>query len=74
MSERIPVRIELTPQAKENIDQICEKTGMTQFAMLSRLVEWFANTDEWIKPAVLGLYPKEIAADIAKLILKKRGL
>jgi hypothetical protein len=44
---------------------------MTQVAMMSRLVEWFASQDEKIQGAVMGHYPGEIEADVAKLILKR---
>lgn len=43
MSPRIIVRIELTPNAKARLNECTDKAGMTQVAMLSRLVEWFAN-------------------------------
>lgn len=39
--------------------------------MMSRLVEWFAGQPELIQAAVMGRYPGEIEADVAKLILKK---
>jgi hypothetical protein len=44
---------------------------MTQVAMLSRLVEWFANQSDMIQAAVLGQYPLEIQSEIARLILKR---
>ena len=71
MASRIIVRIELTPNAKQRVNEMCEKSGMTQVAMLSRLVEWFANQSEMIQAAVLGHYPSELAGDISKLILKR---
>lgn len=71
MAARIIVRIELTPEAKEHINQMCDKAGMTQVAMLSRLVEWFANESDMVKAAVLGHYPAELQTDIAKLVMKR---
>lgn len=71
MAARIIVRIELTPQAKSHINEMCKKNGMTQVAMLSRMVEWFAHQSDMIQAAVLGQYPVELEADIAKLILKR---
>ena len=71
MSSRIIVRIELTPDAKNRINDLSKKAGMTQVSMLSRLVEWFAGQSELIQAAVLGQYPAEIEADIARLILKR---
>ena len=71
MAPRIIVRIELTPDAKQRLNELCDKAGMTQVALLSRLVEWFATQSDMVKAAVLGHYPSEIEADIAKLILKR---
>ena len=71
MASRIIVRIELTPNAKQRVNDLCDKSGMTQVAMLSRLVEWFANQSDMIQAAVLGHFPMEVESDVAKLILKR---
>jgi methyl coenzyme M reductase beta subunit len=71
MASRIIVRIELTPSAKEALNDLTDKAGMTQVALLSRLVEWFSHQSDMIQAAVLGQYPSEIEADIAKMILKR---
>lgn len=71
MAKRIIMRIELTPSAKEALQNFADRAGMTQFAITSRMVEWFANQPETIQSAVLRRYPSEIEVDVAKLILKK---
>ena len=71
MSRRFIMRIELTASAKQKLSALSDKHGMTQEAMMSRLVEWFAAQDPLIQGAVLGHYPQEIEADVAKLILKR---
>jgi hypothetical protein len=71
MAKRIIMRIELTPSAKESLQSFAERSGMTQFAITSRLVEWFASQPETIQSAVLNRYPSEIEVDVAKLILKR---
>jgi hypothetical protein len=73
MASRIIVRIELTPSAKEALNDLTDKAGMTQVALLSRLVEWFSHQSDMIQAAVLGQYPSEIEGDIAKMILKRMG-
>lgn len=73
MASRIIVRIELTPSAKEALNELTDKAGMTQVALLSRLVEWFSHQTDMIQAAVLGQYPSEIEGDIAKMILKRMG-
>jgi hypothetical protein len=69
--KRFIMRIELTGPAKNKLATLSDKHGMTQVAMMSRLVEWFSKQDELIQAAVMGHYPDQIAADVAKLILKR---
>jgi hypothetical protein len=71
MSRRFIMRIELTGAAKQKLATLSDRHGMTQVAMMSRLVEWFAGQNELIQGAVMGHYPGEIEADVAKLILKR---
>ena len=71
MPRRVIMRIELTPTAKDLLTDLCNRNGMTQVSVMSRITEWFANQSELIQAAVLRQYPKEIEADVVKLILKK---
>jgi hypothetical protein len=65
------MRIELTAGAKQRLATLSDRHGMTQVAMMSRLVEWFSSQNELIQGAVMGHYPGEIEPDVAKLILKR---
>ena len=65
------VRIELTNPAKSKLGKLSDQHDMTQVALMSRLVEWYAPQDELIQGAVMGHYPAEISKDIGKLIAKK---
>jgi hypothetical protein len=65
------IRIELTPQAKALVEELSDRRGMTQFAILSRLIEWFSKQDATVRAAVLGHYPREVAADVAKMLLRR---
>ncbi len=71
MAKRIIMRIELTSAAKESLQDFADRAGMTQFAITSRLVEWFSTQPETIQSAVLRRYPAEIEVDVAKLLLKR---
>jgi hypothetical protein len=73
MARRFIMRIELTGPAKNKLATLSDKQGMTQVSMMSRLVEWYATQNELLQGAVMGHYPSEIEADVAKLILKKMG-
>ena len=70
MDPRIILRIELTPAAKKRLNAFCDKAGMTQVAILSRMVEWFADQPEAVQRLIVGHIPKEIQQDVAKLMLK----
>lgn len=65
------MRLELTKSAKDTLDKLTELTGMTQVALMSRLVEWFTQQPELIQAAVLGGYPKEVHAELAQLIFHR---
>ena len=71
MARRVIMRIELTPSAKTLFTEACERKGMTQVAMMSRMTEWFSRQDEMVQGAILGHYPAGIESDVVKLILKK---
>lgn len=70
MSKRVIMRIELSPSAKKKLGEFSKSRGMTQVAVASRLVEWFAKQPESIQAGVMGQYPADLAPDIAELILE----
>ncbi len=71
MASRIIVRIELIPPAKRALEQLTDKNGMTQVAMLSRLVEWLAHQSPTVQASVLRQSLSEDDADSAKLIVRQ---
>src|SRR6266850_562691 len=71
MAERIILRIELTPKAKEHLEQLSDRQGMTQVAMLSRVIEWYAHQPEIIQRIIVGHLPPEIEQDVARLVLRQ---
>jgi hypothetical protein len=71
MASRIIVRLELTPAAKQGLEDVSHQRGMTQVAVTSRLLEWFANQSEFIQAAILGHYPQLIQGEISEIILKR---
>lgn len=70
-SRRVIMRIELNPSAKKGLTELCDRLGMTQIATTSRIIEWFAAQPDLIQVAILGLYPQDIRAEIAEMILKR---
>ena len=71
MKKRVVFRIQLTTDAKKRLLEISDQLGITQIAITSRLVEWFANQPDLIQAAILGLYPDVIKQDVATLILNR---
>ncbi len=69
--QRIIVRIEISQDAKDGLNALTDKLGMTQVALTSRVLEWFARQPDLIQAAVLGHYPEEIQADVARLVMKR---
>jgi hypothetical protein len=70
MPQLSAMRLELSPSAKDALAAFCDRNGMLRVAVLARIVEWFAGQPEPVQVAVLGQYPKDIEADVAKLILR----
>jgi hypothetical protein len=68
---RVIMRIELLPEAKEGLTGLCDRLGMTQIAATSRIIEWFTTQSDVVQAAILGLYPQDIRAEVAEMILKR---
>ncbi|MGD0387481.1 MAG: hypothetical protein ABSC42_00890 [Tepidisphaeraceae bacterium] len=65
------MRIQLDAEAKEELDELCEKRGMTQIAVMSRLVGWFVKQDEVIQTAVMASLSDPSLRRLAKQLLKQ---
>ena len=70
MPSRHIMRIELSGPAKQKLNSLSETYGMTQVAMMSRLIEWFASQPQHIQAATLAALPKENAGEVVKMILQ----
>ncbi len=71
MAKRVVMRVELTEEAKSTLSRLSRRRGMTQVAVASRLMEWFAQQTDSVQAAILGQYPAEIEPDVARIILKR---
>jgi hypothetical protein len=65
------MRIQLDASAKGDLDKVCEKRGMTQIAVMSRLVGWFVKQDDVIQTAVMSTLSDAAMTQLAKQLLKK---
>jgi hypothetical protein len=65
------MRIELSGPAKQKVNTLSDTHGMTQVAMMSRLVEWFARQPQTVQAATIASLPKESGSEVVKLILQQ---
>jgi hypothetical protein len=68
---RAIMRIQLDAQAKEELDDLCDKRGMTQIAVMSRLVGWFVKQDAIVQTAVMSSLSDPELSRLAKQMLKR---
>ena len=70
MSLRRQFRMSTTPRAKQMVEQIAARRGMTEQAVISRLVEWFARQDEMLQLGIIGQWPDAHDEALARLAIK----
>jgi hypothetical protein len=70
---RLIVRIEVSRSAKQTCADAAARFGTSQVAVIDRLIGWLANQPATVQAAILGQYPKEIEADVARIILRRMG-
>jgi predicted transcriptional regulator len=71
VDRRAIMRIQLDAEAKEELDELCDKRGMTQIAVMSRLVGWFVKQDDLIQTAVMASLSEPALRRLAKQLLKQ---
>jgi hypothetical protein len=70
-SKRAIMRIQMDAQSKNRLEKLCEKRGMTQIAMMSRMVNWFLAQDETVQAMVLGSLSEESMGPLARTLLER---
>jgi hypothetical protein len=70
-AKRAIMRVQLDDVAKDRLDDICKRRGMTQIALMSRLVNWFSQQDDYIQTAVLQSLSEGTMSSLAKTLLKR---
>jgi hypothetical protein len=70
-SKRAVFRVQLDIPSKQALERLCEQRGMTQIAVMSRLVTWFAAQDENIQAAVLRQISDQDMAILARELLRR---
>src|SRR3954464_1178759 len=65
------IRLQLDLPAKQALDDLCQRRGMTQIAALSRTVRWLVAQDEVVQAWVLNLMSREHLAHVSQILLKR---
>ena len=71
MSKRAIIRVQLTTPVKQQLDELCQQRGMTQIAVMSRLVDWFFQQNELVQAAVLGQLSEDLKGKLADQMLQQ---
>jgi hypothetical protein len=65
------IRLQLDLPAKQALDALCDRRGMTQIAALSRIVSWLVKQDEILQAWVLNLMSQEHLSDMSRVLLDR---
>lgn len=70
-AKRAIMRIQLDADAKQGLDKLCHRRGMTQVTVMSRLVTWFIRQDDAIQTAVMSSLSEGTMSQLARQLLKQ---
>lgn len=65
------VSVHLSPEAKKNLDDVCDSRGMTIKSLLGRLIEWFVGLDMTEQSIVLKQVDAQDVDSLAALVLRR---
>jgi len=70
MEKRAIVRVQVSESVKRKLDTLCEKRGMTQIAVMSRLVAWLCEQNDLVQASILGQLSVKTQAELAQELLQ----
>jgi predicted transcriptional regulator len=65
------VSVHLSPEAKQRLDDVCEKRGMSIKMLLGRLIVWFVDLDRTEQSIVLGQVEDQDVKHLAELLMSR---
>ena len=68
---RIIMRVEVSPGARKELDEVSNRFGLTQLAMISKCVQSFLEMPEMVQASILGIYSTVDPSEITTAILEK---
>lgn len=67
------VSVQLAPQAKQELDSVCDERGMTIKSLLGRLIGWFVVLDRTEQAIVLGQVEMDDMQSLAHLVISRNA-
>ncbi len=67
------VSILLSPEAKMQLDRVCEHRGMSIKVLLGRLISWFVDLDKTEQAIVLGQVEDKDVISVSEMIARRKG-
>jgi hypothetical protein len=68
--------VDLSDEAREALESVCDRTGLPKKVTVSRVLEWFADQTEITQALILALIPEAVqgsAAEIALAAIRDRA-
>jgi hypothetical protein len=70
-AKRAVIRLEMELSVKQALDDLCERRGMTQISVMSRLVHWLVRQDEIVQASVMSLLSEDVVGELSHILLKR---
>jgi hypothetical protein len=70
VADRKIFKIAVTPDAKKALESFSERYDMTEYAVASRLYEWFGGQDDLLQRAIVGML-HGLEVDAAKEFMRR---
>lgn len=67
------VSVQLRPEAKQELDSVCDERGMTIKSLLGRLIGWFVVLDRTEQAIVLGQVEMDDMQSLAHLVISRNA-
>jgi hypothetical protein len=66
------VSMNVSPEAKRQLDRVCEHRGMSIKMFLGRLIEWFVHLDRTEQSVVLGQVEDKDVIGLSEMIARRK--
>jgi hypothetical protein len=71
VAKRSMILYRLDPTERDQWDALCEHRGMTQTAVMTRLLGWFAKQDDLVQMSVMSLMTDEARQQLSKKLVAR---